>query len=227
MNDGVGVVIPTYNCAQYIGEALDSVLEQSVPVSRIVIVDDGSCDETARTIARFKGPIQYLYQENAGIGAARNTGVAAVDSKYLAFLDADDYWARDKVERQLEAIETGSLDAVFGTVVEFDEGAPRSSFMPGDGRDIQGGGARLASSMLISRAAFLRVGYFRTDVRVGEFIEWFLRFRQAGLREEALEQPTVYRRLHANNTGIRWRSERSHYHRVLKDALDRRRRSAT
>jgi glycosyltransferase involved in cell wall biosynthesis len=110
----VSVVIPTFNRADMVVEAIKSVLSQTYPKLEVIVVDDGSVDETADKIKSLiscastgsgKAPeIQYLYQPNMGQSRARNTGIAAARGEWIAFLDSDDYWLRDKIEWQLRAI---------------------------------------------------------------------------------------------------------------------------
>jgi GT2 family glycosyltransferase len=98
---GVSVVIPTFNCAAYLAEAVRSVLEQTHPAAEIIVVDDGSTDDTASVVAALGDAVVYLRQVNAGVAAARNAGVARATGEYIAFLDADDFWAADKLAIQL------------------------------------------------------------------------------------------------------------------------------
>lgn len=97
----VSVVIPTYNCAAYIADAIESVLAQSVSPAQLIVVDDGSTDETADAVLPYLGQIQYVRQRNEGVSAARNTGLLHADSPYVAFLDADDVWFPEKLDLQL------------------------------------------------------------------------------------------------------------------------------
>lgn len=101
----VSVIIPSYNSASILPEAIESVLSQSVAVDEIIVVDDGSTDDTAVVCRRFGRLVRCLRQENAGASAARNTGIAASHGDWLAFLDADDLWEPTKLELQLAALE--------------------------------------------------------------------------------------------------------------------------
>src|SRR5262245_15747118 len=118
-SDSVSVVIPTYNCGRLVTEAVDSVLGQTVPPAEVIVVDDGSQDDTAERLAAYAGRVRYLRQENQGVAAARNCGVAASGGEVVAFLDADDVWHPRKLEFQLAALDrhpglgllgTGSFD---------------------------------------------------------------------------------------------------------------------
>ena len=94
----VAAVIPSYNSSHLIRRALDSVVNQTRPVDEIIVVDDGSTDNTAEVVAAYAG-VRYIRQENAGVSAARNTGIHAAQSEWVAFLDADDEWLPQKIHR--------------------------------------------------------------------------------------------------------------------------------
>src|SRR6185369_7640984 len=100
----VSVIIPTYNSARFLTEAIDSVLAQSFKDFEILVIDDGSTDETKAMMQRYGSPVRYIYQANAGVAAARNRGIAESRGKYIAFLDADDAWCARKLETQLNAL---------------------------------------------------------------------------------------------------------------------------
>jgi glycosyltransferase involved in cell wall biosynthesis len=105
MSAKVSVVIPSYNRAHLLPRALESVLAQSRPADEIIVVDDGSTDETAQLVAdRYPG-VRYLHQDNRGVSAARNRGIAAATGNWIALLDSDDSWLPRKLERQLAALE--------------------------------------------------------------------------------------------------------------------------
>jgi glycosyltransferase involved in cell wall biosynthesis len=98
----VSVIIPTYNRASYVTEAINSVLAQTYTDYEVIIVDDGSTDRTREVIAHFRDLIRYIYQDNQGLAAARNTGIKAARGKWIAFLDSDDLWLPEKLTVQIE-----------------------------------------------------------------------------------------------------------------------------
>lgn len=100
-NQKVSVIIPTYNLARYINETVDSVLGQTYKNYEIIIVDDGSTDNTKEALSEYGGKITYIFQENQGVSAARNKGIKEAKGEYIAFLDADDLWLKDKLELQI------------------------------------------------------------------------------------------------------------------------------
>jgi glycosyltransferase involved in cell wall biosynthesis len=102
MDKTVSVIIPTYNCGEYIVEAIDSILNQTYKNYEIIVVDDGSTDETKKRLEKYNNKeITYIYQENKGISVARNRGIKASTGELIAFLDADDMWLPEKLERQI------------------------------------------------------------------------------------------------------------------------------
>jgi glycosyltransferase involved in cell wall biosynthesis len=118
----VSVIVPTYNCAPFIAEAIDSILGQTRPPDQIIIVDDGSTDGTEQVVRRFDDPrIEYIRQKNAGVSSARNTGLAAARCEFVTFLDADDRWRPTFVE-QLHGILSADPTVVcaFANFVRFD-----------------------------------------------------------------------------------------------------------
>ena len=104
MKNTVAVVIPVYNRAEGVRNAVDSVLAQTRAPQEVIVVDDGSTDDTFQVLSSYGQKIKALRQRNQGVSAARNRGVAAAQSEWIAFLDADDIWHKDKLEKQIAFI---------------------------------------------------------------------------------------------------------------------------
>lgn len=99
----ISVVIPAYNSARFIDEAVKAALGQTYPNVEVIVIDDGSTDETPERLAEFGDQIIVHRQANAGVATARNAGVSKATGEWIAFLDADDVWLPQKLERQLQA----------------------------------------------------------------------------------------------------------------------------
>ncbi len=117
----VSVIMPAYNCEKYIGEAIESVLQQSYNNYELIIVNDGSTDRTEDVINKLSTSIKYISQSNQGASAARNTGILAADGEYLSFLDSDDIWNLETLELQLGYFESHTdVGLVYGDMELFD-----------------------------------------------------------------------------------------------------------
>ena len=102
----VSVIIPTYNRARMIGEAIESVLSQAYNDLELIVVDDGSSDETRKVVSNYFPQVNYLYQEHQGVSAARNCGIKHSRGEYLSFLDSDDLWLKEKLRSQMMFMES-------------------------------------------------------------------------------------------------------------------------
>ena len=100
-------MIPTYNRGHLVGEAVASVLGQTVPPLEVIVVNDGSTDDTRHRLQPYLSHVTYLYQTNQGVSAARNHGIGESRGDFIAFLDSDDVWHPRKLELQLEAFGRG------------------------------------------------------------------------------------------------------------------------
>jgi glycosyltransferase involved in cell wall biosynthesis len=138
LRPSVSVIVPTYDYARYLPRALDSVRAQSEPPFEIVVVDDGSTDETPAVLRRYADQVRVLRQPHRGPAAARNAGVAAARGDLVAFLDADDEWHRDKLARQVTLfMERPSVGAVgcANQVIERDGAVLRTRYFPNPSHD--------------------------------------------------------------------------------------------
>jgi len=220
----VSVVVPARNAERYLGEALESILAQDPPPLEVVVVDDGSADATAALAQNHGAPVRVLRQPALGIGAARNRGVNAADGDIVGFLDADDRWATGALAARLDRLAgVDRPDIVWGCVRHFispelnAQAAARLFCPPG----VQV--AHLAGGLLVRRAALARVGPFASDGRIGEFIDWVLRAREAGLGEATVDDVVLWRRVHGDSHTARNRDALSDVAHALKASLDRRR----
>lgn len=187
MNPVVSVVIPAYNAARFLPEAIDSALGQTFPDTEILVIDDGSTDATPELLRTYAGRVHCLRQENRGVYAARNRGVEVARGKYIAFLDADDQWLPDKLEKQVEILETRPEFRVVhsdASLVDVDGLLLKTATNPR--RQIRNGrvfdeffasnmAVILLSTVIMDRECFARVGPFDERHRSVQDQVFFLR----------------------------------------------------
>jgi glycosyltransferase involved in cell wall biosynthesis len=220
--NGISVIIPAYNAAKFLGAAIQSVLDQTLEATEIIVVDDGSTDETPNLVKSFAA-VRYIRQANEGPGGAVNTGVRNARGECLAFLDADDLWLPNKLEKQNEIIEKDqSVDIVFTGIVNFFEEAlstdDRKKFdiEPRPMAGIQ------RSTLFIRTETFLNIGFFSTTSPI-ELLDWYSRAKEMNLKEQVLPEVLVRRRIHGSNLTITRTGHRNEFPNVIKKILDRRR----
>lgn len=149
----VSVIIPNYNYARFLPQAIDSALAQTYSPVEVIVVDDGSQDDSLTVLKAYGARLRWVSQRNQGVAAARNHGVRLSQGSYLAFLDADDYWLPAKLERQLARLrQNPALGLVYCGTAEFNETGSLS--LRQDGIE----GAVLADLLLLRRPAFFGGG---------------------------------------------------------------------
>lgn len=226
MQNRVSVVVPVYNGARYLGETLASALAQTHPPAEVIVVDDGSEDDSAAVAHSFSPQVTLIRQAHAGAGAARNQGAARATGEWLAFLDADDLWIVDKLARQLVAAHNAPRpDMVFAYVEQFispELDARRQALIECPSMALPG---LVPSALFMRRTQFWSIDPFPSNLVLGEFMDWYLRAQETGLSSVVLPNVLVRRRLHRANQGIIHREARADYVHVVKAALDRRRKA--
>ena len=223
----VSVVVPVYNTEQYLGPAIESILAQTYQALEIVVVDDGS-EDASLEVARSFAQVRCFNRPHQGQAVARNFGAKECRGQFISFLDADDLWLPTKLELQVTALKADpGLDMVFGQIEEFHspdlspEECARVKTRPGPLPGLS------VEAMLIRQESWERAGPFPTEYRVGEFMDWYVRARESGLKSFILTELVVRRRIHLDNLGRRAKDMRADYLRIIKKSLDRRRQSAT
>ncbi len=213
----VSVIIPTYNRGALLVEAVESALAQRRPPDEILVVDDGSRDDTAARMAAYGERVRYVRQANAGPSAARNHGFRLARGEYLALLDSDDLWTPDRLERQLEVLQRHpDTDVVFGREVLFGAGQPDRDWNLHD-PEVRRVLAQTAgpldpvlpllirenvvptSTALFRRALLDRAGGIDESLRQAEDWDLWLRFALAGARFAHVPSPLCRRRMHDSN----------------------------
>lgn len=185
MKQEVSVVIPAYNSARFVSEAIDSALSQSFKPLEVIVVDDGSRDGTRSVIERYGDKVRYIYQSNAGPAAARNKGVREAKSEWIAFLDSDDYWDI----RHLEMLLKHARDHPDASLIYCGK-----KWVDKDGKLIQNSFEQTqfpsgwifkdlftanyissTSVVLVKRAIFIKLGGFDEQLRIAEDYDLWLR----------------------------------------------------
>jgi glycosyltransferase involved in cell wall biosynthesis len=202
----VSVIIPSYNSACYLTDAVDSVLAQTVQDIEVLVIDDGSTDDTEAVMRRYGPPVRYLRQPNSGVAVARNHGIEASRSRYVAFLDADDTWMPRKLERQLTALEQHpQYRACYSAFLKVTSdlkplGVSRSQGQRSVLEDLLFRGNVIGSicTVLCDRSIFAATGGF--DPALSQCADWDMWVRIARVTDFLyLDEPLVTYRQHDSN----------------------------
>jgi glycosyltransferase involved in cell wall biosynthesis len=221
----LSVIIPCYNSARWVGETVESVLHQTLPPTEIIVVNDGSTDDSAAVLRRFGDRIRVVDQANRGLGGARNSGVRVASSSWLAFLDADDYYDPTFIA-SMQELHTAFPDAqlLFTDHSEFGEGmiTQPSSFerdVPElreladrvEGKLLAGGlalakvviqrnGAFAPSSLVVRHGLFERVGRFNEGMCGTEDLDFYIHAAPQ-TTIGVVDRPLLHKRHHATSLG--------------------------
>jgi teichuronic acid biosynthesis glycosyltransferase TuaG len=151
----ISIIMPAYNAERHIAESIRSVLDQTYSRWELIIVNDGSTDSTADVVREFldlDSRIKYFYQENKKLSAARNTGITFASGDFIALLDSDDLWMREKLELQVKTLEETNADVVFSSGFMFDENDTANETVPYPSFEGEFTGAQMFKSMLVEFA---------------------------------------------------------------------------
>ncbi len=222
----ISCIVAVFNGERYLKEALDSILAQTYRPVEIIVVDDGSTDKTAAVVASYGEQVRYAWQLNAGPGAARNLGLSLTQGEFVAFLDADDIWHREKLAYQIARFQARPELELCVThiqnfwIAELHEEAARFQ----DHKRAQALPGYVTQTLLARRNLFDKVGLFNAAFRHVHDSEWFVRVNEQGIAMELLPEVLVYRRMHhTNRSRQRAGASRDEYLQLLKNTLDRRR----
>lgn len=219
----ISAVIPVYNGARHLQEAIESVLSQDRQPDEIIAIDDGSTDNTPEIIASFGDALRAHRQENRGPSAARNAGLRIASGDAIAFLDHDNLWPKGRLSEMETSLESQPAAEILAGLVEMQDQR--------DGADASGAQRSLATahrlnqidSLLIRRSVFDKTGLFDEALRHGEDIAWYLKAREQNMQFYLLSSVTVIYRLHASNTSHDREDSRDSLLKVMQQSLSRRR----
>jgi glycosyltransferase involved in cell wall biosynthesis len=189
----ISVVIPAYNAAPFLPRCLASVFDQTLQPQEVIVVDDGSTDDTAVLAERLGAKV--IRRSNGGLSAARNTGIEGATGEWIALLDADDLWSPEKLRLQAERVRKDTV-LVYTGIRIFDDNGIRQECLAFDPafvrRELRFGNPITPSSVLVRRDAVSRNGGFRQDIRACEDWEMWVRLQSLGAFEGVPEPLTDY-----------------------------------
>ena len=179
MKSTVSVIIPTHNRAKFLIDALCSVDSQTMKPFEIIVVDDGSTDDTKKILSNSHFKVEYIYQKNGGPAAARNAGIARARGNIIAFLDDDDLLTPGALARcvkQLEEKQSFDVDVVLGIVTRV-KGVKKNDNKYTYSKTLTNWSDRILCSGVFQKKVFDKVGLFDTSFLLQSDAEWFLRAR--------------------------------------------------
>lgn len=220
MKPCISVIIPAFNAARYLDEAIASVRFQDYPSLEILVVDDGSTDDTALVAARH-ADVALVRQPNRGPAAARNRGLQAASGMYIAFLDADDLWAPAMLPRLLAQFQAQPETEIVQGLIQRLRAVPQvdgavefqPEFNPYPFVNLGSG--------LYRRAVFDRVGLFDESLPDNEDTDWMIRAWECGVRKVVLTQEFLYYRVHDQSMTMGGRRNQVNFAGMMKRRLDR------
>ena len=193
--------MPTYNSAKYLDEALESILGQTYRPIKVIVADDGSTDDTLAVARSYGDRVRIVTQSTSGPAATRNLGLKHAQTEYVAFLDADDLWASDKLSIQVAHLQQNPDLQICITHAQMFWGdrlnqeaeryraEPRGGAVPG----------YATTTLLARRSVFDEVGGFNPRYWFSDAVEWFMRARRMGLEIAVLGDVLTFHRMHDRN----------------------------
>ena len=214
----LSIIMPVFNGAAFLPEAVKNIKQQGYQPLEIVIVDDGSTDETARIAAEFKDRVNYVYQTNQGPSAARNKGLEIAGGEIIGFLDVDDQWPEGTLQVMMDNFnQHPETEIVMGKV--------KNWWVRDDKREEFSApyiGVNIGAA-LFRKEVFAKIGNFDPNLRYGEDIDLFMRAREQGVKTMALDRVTLIYQLHQTNMTRGKNPVALNVLKALKKSLDRRR----
>jgi len=193
----VSVVIPVYNGEKFIEEAVENVLSQNYPALEIIIINDGSTDNSGAIIKNLETDIRYFDRENAGPATARNSGIKDASGKYIAFLDVDDLWPENNLSLLVQELEENpQVDVVRGYAQLFRNSEDGEKEYLGSPKEAY---SYYIGAALYRKSVFSKVGLFDQTLLFGEDTDWYNRAVEKNISMKWLEEVTLFVRRHGEN----------------------------
>ena len=219
----VSVIMPVYNGARHVRDALESVFAQRYRPFEVIVVDDGSVDDSGVIVQSFPD-VRYIRQSNQGVAAARNHGIEVARGEFFAFLDQDDLWKPEKLEVQVDYLLSHPHVAYTLSHQQFflDHGATLPAWFRKELFSTVHAGWSL-NSLVGRRTAFEQVGNFVTAYVAASDSDWFFRAKAKEIPMEVVPQLLLLKRIHDSNESGRAKEVLSELLKVVKTSLDRQR----
>lgn len=199
-NPIVSIIITNYNYSNYIAQSIDSALSQSYSRTEVIVIDDGSTDNSREICMRYGETIRYYFQKNKGLPKALNVALEKAKGEMICFLDADDYLKPNMIQTLIEVMRKSSDSFIsFGAFQSFYSEdllkSERKKYVLNHSR----GGAKTKLTMLAKIEVFDKVGGFDENHNHSDFIEWFMRVEKRGIKYVMIDEVVSYRRIHGKN----------------------------
>lgn len=219
----ISVIMPVFNGEDFLEEAIDNIRKQWYQPLEIIIVDDGSEDETATVAAQFEKEVRYVYQSNKGPAAARNTALKIAMGELVAFLDVDDLWAENRLTTQSDFLKAHpDVEIVQGLIQDL-----QAVKKTGDATVFKAVSDPYFSvnlgAALYRKKVFDKVGFFDETLRYNEDTDWFIQAWDNHIKKAKLDEVALYYRKHDKNMTNVDHAQRSGFTWLLKRRLDRHR----
>jgi glycosyltransferase involved in cell wall biosynthesis len=225
----ISTIIPSYNSARFVLQAVQSALEQTYSPVEVIVVDDGSTDDTRNRLASLKDCIHYVYQSNGGVAKARNRGISEAQGELIAFLDADDQWLPAKLQKQWECLQVNpNVCLVHTDLYRLYESSGARVYKYRDRKRFSGycyseffwGNAVMTSTVLVTRSCLEEIGRFDEEIRdpSTEDLDLWLRIARH-FPLAYIDEPLLLYREHATNGSHNQRKMLENEYYVLANAL--------
>lgn len=222
-NPLVSVIIPVYNGEAFLSETLESVLSQDYPAIEVIVIDDGSSDGSAAILKGFATQLTLIKQPNKGVAASRNTGMAAANGRYLAFIDQDDLWLPEKTRLQVQLLEAHpEIDYVLSRQHFFlQQGTQRPSWFKPD--LLRGDHTGYVPGAFLGRkAVFEKVGGFDTHYRSGgDDMAWFFKAKDMQIPMMHMPEPLLLKRVHGGNASGNVKAIHKEFLHIVRQSISR------
>lgn len=216
----ISVVIPCYNGEAYLRESLNSIDSQQWDFE-IILVDDGSTDNSKQIILNEYSHVHYHYQDNSSPAAARNTGIRLASHDIVAFLDADDIWSAQKTKWQMDILSKYPETDVIGGLMDY-KIMPESNYRASlySDKPLE---HILLSTLIVKKNVFNKIGFFDESLRIGEDMDWFLRLKESTLIYKSVDRVLLYYRIHEKGITAKKTFKELNWTNVIHKSLERKR----